>query len=212
MRESTFITRSSVPLPAVLGAIEPAPPLNLVFFGAPGAGKGTQADRFARRYNIPKISTGEMLRRASDERTELGALVCATIHRGELVDDELMIDLVRARLEEPDVVNGFVLDGFPRTVIQARALEALVPHTLVIALDVSADNLLRRLSTRGRADDTIDVIRERLRIYASNTKPVLDYYRSRGIIAVVNGNRGEDAVSDAIEAAIVRCLEPSETS
>ncbi len=212
MRESTFVTGSSRPLPAVLGAAELVRPLNLVLFGAPGAGKGTQADRFARRYNVPKISTGEMLRRASDERTELGALVRATIHRGELVDDDLMIDLVRSRLGQADTVNGFVLDGFPRTVVQARALEELVPHALVIALDVSADNLLHRLSMRGRADDSLDVIRERLRIYGSNTKPVLDYYRSRGIIAVVNGNRSEDAVSHAIEAAIVRCLEPGQTS
>jgi len=196
----------------MLGLAELAQPLQLVFFGAPGAGKGTQAERFARHYRIPKISTGEMLRRASDERTELGALVSETIHRGELVDDELMIDLVRSRLEEPDVANGFVLDGFPRTVVQARALDALVPHALIIALDVSADNLLRRLSSRGRTDDSLDVIRERLKIYESNTRPVLDYYRSRSMIAVVNGNRSEDAVTDAIEASIVRCLEPRETS
>jgi adenylate kinase len=211
MRESTVVEKSLIPVP-MLGVSELAQPLNLVFFGAPGAGKGTQAERFARRYGIPKISTGEMLRSASDERTELGALVRATIHRGELVDDDQMIDLVRVRLEEPDTVSGFVLDGFPRTVVQARALEALVPHTLVIALDVTADNLLHRLSTRGRVDDSVDVIRERLRIYASNTRPVLDYYRSRSMVAVVNGNRGEDAVTDAIEAAIVRCLEPGETS
>jgi adenylate kinase len=211
MRESTVVEKSVIPVP-MLGVSELAQSLNLVFFGAPGAGKGTQAERFARRYGIPKISTGEMLRQASDETTELGALVRATIHRGELVDDDLMIDLVRARLEESDTVGGFVLDGFPRTVVQARALEALVPHILVIALDVSPDNLLRRLSTRGRVDDSLDVIRERLRIYASNTRPVLDHYRSRSMVAVVNGNRGEDAVTDAIEAAIVRCLEPGETS
>jgi adenylate kinase len=201
-----------MPLPAILGVSEMPRALNLVFFGAPGAGKGTQAERFARRYHVPKISTGDMLRRATDERTELGALVRETIHRGELVDDELMIDLVRGRLSEPDTANGFVLDGFPRTVVQARALDVLVPNALIIALDVSADNLLRRLSLRGRVDDSLNVIRERLRVYASNTKPVLDFYRSRGIIAVVNGNRTEDAVTDAIEAAIVRCLEPGETS
>jgi len=187
-------------------------PLNVVFFGPPGAGKGTQADRFARRYHVPKVSTGDMLRKAIHDGTQVGALVKDQLHRGDLVDDELMIQLVRDRLEQPDTLNGFVLDGFPRTVAQARALDALVPERVIIALEVSADTLVQRLSSRGRADDDQRVIRERLKIYTSDTKPVLDYYRRQGMIAVINGDRTPDAVSAAIEAAIVRCLEPGETA
>ena len=194
-----------------LGEAMPAP-LNVVFFGPPGAGKGTQADRFARRYHVPKVSTGDMLRNAIHDATDVGALVKEQLHRGELVDDELMIQLVRDRLEQPDTINGFVLDGFPRTVAQARALDALVPERVIIALDVSADTLVQRLSNRGRADDDQGVIRERLKIYTSDTKPVLDYYRRQGMIAVINGDRAPDVVSAAIEAAIVRCLEPGETA
>jgi adenylate kinase len=211
VRELTVSSGPPFRLPAVLARVDLGQ-LNIVFFGPPGAGKGTQADRFSRRYNIPKISTGEMLRRAVQEGTPIGALVKERLHRGELVDDDMMIEVVRNRLEQPDTVNGFVLDGFPRTVSQARALDALVPNRVIVALEVDADTLVRRLSTRGRADDDQRVIWERLKIYASDTKPVLDYYRRHGMIAVINGDRTPDAVSSAIEAAIVRCSEPGETA
>jgi adenylate kinase len=211
MRELTVSTNQPLDLPPLFAHVAPGP-LNVVFFGPPGAGKGTQADRFSRRYNIPKISTGDMLRRAIQDGTQIGPLVTDRLHRGELVDDDLMIQMVRSRLEQPDTANGFVLDGFPRTVVQARALDALVPNRVIIALDVTADTLVRRLATRGRPDDDQRVIRERLKIYASDTKPVLDYYRRHGMIAVINGDRTPDAVSAAIEAAIVRCSEPGETA
>jgi adenylate kinase len=210
MCEYTVSASGSLQLSSLL--TEPAvTPLNIVFFGPPGAGKGTQADRFARHYNVPKISTGEILRNAIHGGTALGAAVRDTLHRGELVNDELMIPVVRGRLEQPDTANGFVLDGFPRTVPQARALAELVPCLVVVALDVTPDTLVRRLSSRGRADDSRQVILERLKIYTSDTRPVLDYYRRHGMIAVINGDRPPDAVAAAIEAAIVRCTEPGET-
>ncbi|HEV3217788.1 MAG TPA: adenylate kinase [Vicinamibacterales bacterium] len=211
MSELTVSARKLVDLPPLFAHAAPGP-LNVVFFGPPGAGKGTQADRFSRRYRIPKISTGDMLRKAIHDGAEIGRLVTDRLHRGELVDDALMIQLVAGRLRQPDTADGFVLDGFPRTVGQARALDALVPNRVIVALDVSADTLVRRLATRGRSDDDERVIRERLKIYASETRPVLDYYRRHGMIAVIDGDRAPDAVAAAIEAAIVRCSEQRETA
>lgn len=182
-------------------------PLNVVLFGPPGAGKGTQADRFAERHQIPKISTGDMLRKAIADRTEFGRLVQGTLQRGALVSDDLMIKLVRERLVQPDTANGFVLDGFPRTIEQAAALDALVAargQVRVIALVVHADEVVRRLSRRGREDDDERVIRERLAVYSRETEPVLEYYRRRAVVTVLDGNRPPDEVADAIEAVVAR--------
>ncbi|HUP40585.1 MAG TPA: adenylate kinase, partial [Vicinamibacterales bacterium] len=159
-------------------------PLNLVFFGPPGAGKGTQADRFAARHHIPKISTGDILRKAIQDGTRIGQLVRATLQCGSLVSDDLMISIVAERLEQPDTANGFVLDGFPRTIPQAAALDALLTDrggVSVIALVVHADEVVRRLAERGREDDDAFVIRERLAVYSRDTEPVLEYYRRRGV-------------------------------
>jgi adenylate kinase len=182
-------------------------PLNIVLFGPPGAGKGTQADRFAALYGIPKVSTGEILRKAIQDGTELGLRVADTLRRGALVNDALMIGVVKDRLERPDTTGGFLLDGFPRTVPQARALETIMADrggVIVIALHVMADVLVDRLSARGRADDKQGVIRERLRIYARETEPVIDYYTQRGLVTVLDGHRPPDAVFASIEAVVAR--------
>ena len=180
-------------------------PLNLVFFGPPGAGKGTQADRFAARHGIPKISTGDMLRQAIHEGTPVGALVRETLQCGALVGDDLIIPIVAERLKQPDTENGFVLDGFPRTLPQAAALDAMLADRgglTVIALVVHADEVIRRLAVRGREDDDAYVIKERLAVYQRETAPVLEYYRRRNVIAVLDGNRPLDEVSRSIEAAV----------
>lgn len=180
-------------------------PLNVVFFGPPGAGKGTQADRFAARHHIPKISTGDMLRKAIHDGTRVGALVRETLQRGALVGDDLIISLVAERLEQPDTANGFVLDGFPRTLPQAAALDALLVDRgglRVIALVVHADEVVRRLGSRGREDDEAYVIKERLAVYSRETEPVLEYYRRRKVVAILDGNRPLDEVTEFIEQAI----------
>jgi adenylate kinase len=188
-------------------------PLNLVLFGPPGAGKGTQADRIAARYNVPKISTGDMLRKAIQDGTRIGQIVRDTLQCGKLVGDDLMISLVGERLENPDTARGFVLDGFPRTIPQASALDALLADrgpsassgqscVTVIALVVHADEVIRRLAGRGREDDEAFVIKERLAVYSRETEPVLEYYRRRGVANILDGNRPMDAVSDAIERVV----------
>jgi adenylate kinase len=180
-------------------------PLNLVFFGPPGAGKGTQADRFAARHGIPKISTGDMLRKAIADGTRIGMLVRDTLQSGLLVGDDLIISIVAERLEQPDTLNGFVLDGFPRTIPQAAALDAMLADrggVKVIALVVHVDEVIRRLAQRGREDDDAFVLRERLAVYSRDTEPVLEYYRRRSVVSVLDGNRPLDEVSDAIERAV----------
>ncbi len=182
-------------------------PMNLVFFGPPGAGKGTQADRFAQRHKIPKISTGDMLRKAVADHTRIGALVRETLQAGALVGDDLIISLVAERLEEPDTEKGFVLDGFPRTIPQAAALDALLADrggVKIIALVVHADEVIRRLGQRGREDDDVWVIKERLAVYSRETEPVLEYYRRRTAVTILDGNQGLDEVTVAIEAAVAK--------
>lgn len=182
-------------------------PLNLVFFGPPGAGKGTQADRFAARHRIPKISTGDILRKAIQDGTRIGALVRDTLQRGALVGDDLIISIVAERLEQPDTAKGFVLDGFPRTIPQAAALDAMLADrggVSVVALVVHADEVIRRLAIRGREDDDAYVIKERLAVYSRETEPVLQYYRRRGVVTVLDGNRPLDEVSEAIEKAVLK--------
>ena len=180
-------------------------PLNLVFFGPPGAGKGTQADRFAERHQIPKISTGDILRKAIQDGTRVGLLVRDTLERGALVSDDLIISIVAERLDQPDTQKGFVLDGFPRTLPQAAALEALLSErggVHVIALVVHADEVIRRLAGRGRHDDEAYVIKQRLAVYEQETAPVLEFYRRRHVVSVLDGNRPLEEVTDSIDQAV----------
>ena len=182
-------------------------PLNVVLFGPPGAGKGTQAERFARRHNIPKISTGDMLRKAVQDGTPLGEQVRERLQQGSLVGDDIMIPLVTWRLQQPDTAQGFVLDGFPRTIPQAAALEMLMSGRggiSVIALVVHVDEVVKRLGKRGRDDDEAYIIKERLAVYSRETEPVLEYYRRRGAVAILDGNRPVDEVTASIENAVRR--------
>ncbi len=184
-----------------------AVPMNLVFFGPPGAGKGTQADRFAARHSIPNISPGDMRRKAIVDGTRVGEIVRDTLQRGALVSDDLTISMVAERLGQADTANGFVLDGFPRTIPQAAALDALLVDrggVSVIALVVHADEVIRRLAGRGREDDEAYVIKERLAVYERETQPVLEYYRRRHVVTILDGNRPLDEVTASIEGAVIK--------
>lgn len=188
-----------------------SPELRVVLLGPPGCGKGTQGSRIAAALGIPAVSTGDLLRRAMADGTPLGKRVEAVVSCGGLVDDETMLDLVRARLSEPDARRGVVLDGHPRTLLQAQDLDALLAvdgrHLdAVVAIDVDEATLVTRLAGRGRSDDRPDVIRERLRLYRAATAPLVDYYRRRGLLREIDGHRTVDAVTADILAVVTRAF------
>ena len=176
--------------------------------GPPGSGKGTQAIRLTQKYAIPQIATGDILRAQVDARTPLGLQVNAYLDRGELVPDRLVVDIIRHRLAQPDAQHGFVLDGFPRTVPQAEALDTLLlelkrPLDAVIYLDVDRRSLLDRLGHRAivdqRSDDRPDVIPHRIDVFLEQTAPLIDYYRRHGKLTLVDGTRPADEVAAAID-------------
>lgn len=155
--------------------------MRLVILGPPGAGKGTQAERLAEKYRIPHISTGDLFRANIGAGTPLGTEAKKYMDAGELVPSSVTVNMVRSRLDEPDAVNGFILDGFPRSTEQADALAQILTEggaTLdaVLSFEVAEDTVVERMLARGRADDTEDVIRNRMRVYASETAPLLTYY------------------------------------
>ena len=185
--------------------------MNVLLLGPQGAGKGTQAKRIAAEYGLPHIATGDILRRAMADGTPLGRKVKPIYDSGGLVPDDLMIELIRERLSEPDAAEGFVLDGFPRTFVQAEALDAMLrdidrPLSLVLELqvpdEVAIERLSRRAAIEGRADDTPEAIRRRLSLYHEETEPLVEYYRSRGNVVGIHGDRSENAVFAEIQQAL----------
>jgi adenylate kinase len=178
----------------------------LIFLGPPGAGKGTQAQRLAAMLNIPHISTGEILRNAIAQGTSLGQKAQSYVDKGELVPDELLLDLIRDRLNQPDAKNGWILDGFPRNVNQASFLETLLQELNqncdCINLEVPDEVLLDRLLARGRKDDSPETIRRRLEIYHHDTAPLIDFYRNRSVLKSVNGSRSMEEVTDSLKQVV----------
>jgi adenylate kinase len=159
--------------------------LNLILFGPPGSGKGTQSLRIAEKYGLVHISTGDIFRKEIRNKTDLGIKVQGIIEKGELVPDDLLVDILRSALHEAGNPKGFVFDGFPRTIRQAEDLDRLLAETgetvsLVLSLDVNEEEvvtrLLKRAQLEGRKDDTEDVIRNRMKVYHSQTRPLTDYY------------------------------------
>lgn len=209
--------------------------MNIVLLGPPGAGKGTQAIRISAHFGIPHISTGDIFRRAVADETALGLKAKEFMNRGELVPDDIVIGIVRERLEEPDCSTGFLLDGFPRTVPQAEALtEALTASgralDKVLNIEVDRDELLRRLTGRRtcrgcgkvfhlifdppkssttcdicggalwqREDDSEETVLNRLKVYEAQTAPLVDFYRSQGLLVSVDGRKPVEKVFDRID-------------
>lgn len=209
--------------------------MNLVFLGPPGAGKGTQASRVAAKVQIPHISTGAMLRDAMAQGTEMGKLAKSFVDSGKLVPDEVVIGIVRERLAQADCRKGFLLDGFPRTVPQAEALEGFAAIDLAVNVDVAEDVLVERIAGRRmcracgealhvhslnggaacpkcggelyqRTDDNEATVRNRMKVYNDQTKPLIDFYACKGVLHDVDGDRDIGVVF----ADIVKLLDGAE--
>ncbi|MBD2105242.1 adenylate kinase [Leptolyngbya sp. FACHB-261] len=185
----------------------------LIFLGAPGVGKGTQASRLAQKVGVPHISTGDLLRTAVSQQTPLGSKAKAYMDQGQLVPDELVVSLIEERIQEPGAQIGWILDGFPRNVAQANVLEQLLDRMRqhgkqVINLDVPVDVIVQRLLERGRADDTEEVIRNRLSVYQSQTTPLLEFYKTRDQLETINGNASVEEVEASLWQAIQAQPEP----
>lgn len=201
--------------------------MNIIFLGPPGAGKGTQAQRICAALNIPQISTGDILRRAIKEQTPTGLKAKSYIDSGALVPDDVIIDIVKERLQQPDAQNGYILDGFPRTVPQAEALEKIAAMDAVIELDVADEKLIDRLSGRRvcvkcgatyhvsrlggkdtceacgekliqRDDDKAETVLNRLTTYHKQTAPLVDFYQKKGLLRKIDGAQDMDVIFHAI--------------
>ncbi|HEY7457583.1 MAG TPA: adenylate kinase [Xanthobacteraceae bacterium] len=198
--------------------------MRLVLLGPPAAGKGTQAERLAERYRIARLSTGDMLRAAVAAATPIGIKAKDIMARGELVPDPVVIAIIADRIKEPDAARGFVLDGFPRTITQAEALERLLVQRglkldAVVELKVDEGILIRRIETRiGQAkargeairpDDDPEVLKQRLAAYRAQTAPLIDYYRARGLLRSVDGMASIDGVSEAIGHVVAASAAPN---
>lgn len=181
--------------------------MQLVILGPPGAGKGTQAKQIHGKYGIPHISTGDILRAEVARGSELGNQVKGVMERGELVSDDIVLRLVEDRLADPDCDGGFILDGFPRTIPQARGLDDILRKqkkgpVRVLNLAVPDDVLTRRMLARKRADDTEDTIMNRIRIYHEDTAPLIDFYRQRGALVTIDGTGSIEEVFANIQAVL----------
>lgn len=205
--------------------------MNLIFLGPPGAGKGTQAVRVCEQLGIPQISTGDILRRAIKNETPTGLAAKSYIDKGQLVPDSVVIDIVRERLVQDDCKNGYLLDGFPRTVAQAEALEGFAKIDAVVDIDVSDEKLVARLSGRRvclscggtyhmsqlngsmtcakcgneliqRADDKAETVLSRLTVYHAQTEPLIDFYTKRGLLKEIDGAQPMDDCYAAIMSVL----------
>lgn len=187
------------------------PARRLLIVGPPGAGKGTQAERIVEKLGVPAISTGDIFRANVSNETELGVLAKSYMDKGEYVPDSVTNEMVESRLGEDDATNGFLLDGYPRTVAQVEALDGIldklgVALDAVILLDVESEAIVQRLLQRGkeqgRSDDNEETIRRRIDVYGEQTTPLIDIYDKRGLVKRVDGMKDIDAVTADILAAL----------
>jgi len=188
--------------------------MRLILLGPPGAGKGTQAQRIVEAFDIAQLSTGDMLRAAVAAETPVGLQAKEIMARGELVTDSVVIQIVSDRIDEPDCANGFILDGFPRTVRQAEALETLLESkgmqlNTTVELSVDEAVLLSRIEKRAaesaggaRADDNAEALKKRLDVYREQTAPLIEFYKGKGLLRSVDGMQPIDAVTASIMAVL----------
>lgn len=190
--------------------------MRIVLLGAPGSGKGTQAALLVEELGLPHISTGELLRSAVKARTELGLQAKVVMDRGELVSNEIMLGLIEERLSQADVGGGFILDGYPRNIVQAEALDVLLdrldqPVDEALQIDIDIDMVVARIAKRaaeeGRSDDTEETVRKRMEVYAAQTAPVVDYYGNKGVLSRVLGEGSIDEVFQRIKGVLQMCLD-----
>ncbi len=189
--------------------------MRILFIGPPGAGKGTQAVRICNKHNIPQIATGDILRKAVSKQTEMGLQAKSFMDKGALVPDEVVIGIVQERLTSTDVQNGYILDGFPRTVKQANVLKNMLQDlgqsiNVALCIEVPDQNLIERILQRAkeqnRLDDTKDVVVARIQNYNKETFPLLDFYETEGILKKINGLGTVEEVSLRIEVALSSVL------
>lgn len=183
--------------------------MQLVFVGPPGAGKGTQSEWLSSFLAIPHLSTGDMLRAAVEQKSDIGKSAQEFIQAGKLVPDDIVIELVDSRLNEQDCKNGFLLDGFPRTLDQAKKLDQVLAHrgmplNLVLELTADENQLLQRLVDRGRGDDSPEIIRNRFQVYRNQTEPLLQYYGKKQILKSIDGSGSREEVREHIRLAVIQ--------
>jgi len=181
--------------------------MRIVFIGPPGAGKGTQAERMIEKYSLAHLSTGDMLRAARDAQTAVGKKADEYMSSGQLVPDEIIVEIIKERLAEPDCQGGYLLDGFPRTIGQAEALDKMLaekgtPLDVVLELQVPEDELFQRLAGRGRADDKPEAIKQRLVGYRDQTMPLLDYYGKADLVKSIDGLGTIEEIFDRVQAVL----------
>ncbi len=186
--------------------------MRIVLLGPPGSGKGTQAELLVEKLELPHISTGELLRSAAEAGTELGKKAKRVIDRGELVSDDIMLGLITERLSRDDAKNGFILDGYPRNITQAKALDEILerqeqPMVEVLHIDLDDELVVQRIAGRAaeehRSDDAEEVVRNRLRIYTEQTAPVVEYYADKGVLSRVLGQGTAEEVFQRIMSVLL---------
>lgn len=194
---------------------------NIVIFGAPGSGKGTQSEKIIDAFGLHHISTGELLRDQIARGTELGKIADSYISQGHLIPDDLMVRILESELDDPKAEKGVIFDGFPRTIPQADALKAMLERRgtkvhSVVGLELDDDELIDRLLKRGqasgRSDDNLDTIKERLKVYHSTTQPLRDYYKNEGQYHGVNGHGSVDKIFEDIRRHISEAQKSEESS